>query len=219
MTAQEWKDCNDCWDMVDVVENKGTERQWRLLIRAVIRRNWAQLPRVARTAVEMAELYADGKVNVKALRSADREIYNYRLNYKFKSKNITLTALNTALICTFDGDWKEDARAYDGVTDAFVDAARVSGTKEAEYAIYCQIIRDIFGNNPFEESKYAVPIVKSKAKHLANKIYENGAFYRVPELATILEKTNCDILILDHCREKREHVRGCWVIDLLKKAA
>ena len=38
----------------------------------------------------------------------------------------------------------------------------------------------------------------------------------MPELADALEEAGCtDVEILSHCREPGEHVRGCWVVDLL----
>jgi hypothetical protein len=38
----------------------------------------------------------------------------------------------------------------------------------------------------------------------------------MPELAKALEGAGCaDPVLLDHCRRPGEHVRGCWVIDLL----
>src|SRR5439155_24569283 len=51
---------------------------------------------------------------------------------------------------------------------------------------------------------------------LAQGIYDDRAFARLPILADALEEAGCmDTEILDHCRRAREHVRGCWVLDLL----
>jgi hypothetical protein len=39
---------------------------------------------------------------------------------------------------------------------------------------------------------------------------------RLAVLADALEDAGCtDPAILDHCRQPGEHVRGCWVVDLL----
>jgi hypothetical protein len=54
------------------------------------------------------------------------------------------------------------------------------------------------------------------APRLAAAIYDERAFDRLPILADALEdagRTDADIL--GHCRSGREHVRGCWVVDLL----
>jgi hypothetical protein len=51
---------------------------------------------------------------------------------------------------------------------------------------------------------------------LAQAIYDEGAFDRLPVLADALEETGCtNADILGHCRGPGPHVRGCWVVDLL----
>lgn len=51
---------------------------------------------------------------------------------------------------------------------------------------------------------------------LAQAIYDGRAFDRLPILADTLEDAGCtDQDILAHCRSGGEHVRGCWVLDLL----
>jgi hypothetical protein len=38
----------------------------------------------------------------------------------------------------------------------------------------------------------------------------------MPILADALEDAGCDNAdILNHCRQPGEHVRGCWVVDLV----
>ena len=51
---------------------------------------------------------------------------------------------------------------------------------------------------------------------LAAATYEERTFDRMPILGDALDKlavANADIL--NHCRQPGEHVRGCWVVDLL----
>ena len=51
---------------------------------------------------------------------------------------------------------------------------------------------------------------------VARAIYEERAFERLPLLADALEDTGCtNEDILSHCHQPGEHVRGCWVVDLL----
>jgi hypothetical protein len=76
-------------------------------------------------------------------------------------------------------------------------------------------LRDIFGN-PFRpvalDQAWLTPTVTS----LAQAIYADRAFDRLPILADALEDAGCtDSCNLEHCRGGREHCRGCWVVDLL----
>jgi hypothetical protein len=51
---------------------------------------------------------------------------------------------------------------------------------------------------------------------IAQGIYDDRAFDRLPILADALEEAGCtNADILNHCRQPGEHVRGCWVVDLL----
>ena len=52
--------------------------------------------------------------------------------------------------------------------------------------------------------------------HVAQAIYEERDFARMPILADALEDAGCaDEAILEHCRGPGPHVRGCWVVDLI----
>ena len=54
---------------------------------------------------------------------------------------------------------------------------------------------------------------------LARDIDEGRAFDRMPILGDALEDAGCtDVALLRHCHDDREHVRGCWVLDLILSA-
>jgi len=51
---------------------------------------------------------------------------------------------------------------------------------------------------------------------LAQGIYDDRGFDRMPLLADALEDAGCDHGdIVAHCRGQGPHSRGCWVIDLV----
>jgi hypothetical protein len=51
---------------------------------------------------------------------------------------------------------------------------------------------------------------------LADGIYAERAFDRMPLLADALEASGCtNADLIEHCRSGRQHARGCWVVDLL----
>jgi hypothetical protein len=86
-----------------------------------------------------------------------------------------------------------------------------------ELAILCDLLRDIFV--PFAAVGVA-PAWRSWSgsliPKLAEAIYDERAFVRLPILGDALEDAGCtDTAILDHCHGPGPHVRGCWVIDLI----
>jgi hypothetical protein len=51
---------------------------------------------------------------------------------------------------------------------------------------------------------------------MAQKMYDSRDFTDMPVLADALDEAGCqDQDILSHCRSGGEHVRGCWLVDLL----
>ena len=52
---------------------------------------------------------------------------------------------------------------------------------------------------------------------IADGIYRDRAYDRMPILADALEEAGCaNPVVLLHCRDVNQvHVRGCWVVDLI----
>jgi hypothetical protein len=78
-----------------------------------------------------------------------------------------------------------------------------------------RLLRELFGN-PFRpvtaDPAWLTPTVIA----LAEGIYQESAFDRLPILADALQDAGCDSEdVLNHCRYEGVHVRGCWVSDLL----
>src|SRR5262249_419858 len=79
----------------------------------------------------------------------------------------------------------------------------------------CELLRDIFGN-PFQNPTLEAGWITSASRNIAEGIYRDGAFERLPLLADALEEGGCtEAEVLTHCRGPGPHVRGCWVVDLL----
>src|SRR5262249_54964478 len=78
------------------------------------------------------------------------------------------------------------------------------------------ILRDIFGRRPLRPVTINPAWRTSNVTALAQSIYDDRAFDRLPILADALEDAGCDNAdVLNHCRQPGEHVRGCWVLDLI----
>jgi hypothetical protein len=81
------------------------------------------------------------------------------------------------------------------------------------------LLRCIFAN-PFRPLSSADPAWLSwnngTVVRIAQGIYEDRDFDRLPILADALEDAGCTAPdILEHCRAPGEHARGCWLVDLL----
>jgi hypothetical protein len=86
---------------------------------------------------------------------------------------------------------------------------------DGERVNQARIIRDVIGN-PFRPVTSDPAWLSSTVVSLAEGIYADRAFDRMPILADALQDAGCDNAdILTHCRSDGPHVRGCWVIDLL----
>ena len=88
-------------------------------------------------------------------------------------------------------------------------------SEQSERTIQTARLRDIFGN-PFRPASFDPPWRIHSVIGLAQTIYNERAFDKVPELGDALERARCsEEAILNHCREPGEHVRGCWVVDVV----
>jgi hypothetical protein len=86
-----------------------------------------------------------------------------------------------------------------------------------EQQVQCRLLRDIVGP-PVPPAIQGTWLSRNggAVRSLAEVIYEERAFDRLPILADALEDAGCtDDALLDHCRGPGPHVRGCWVVDLI----
>lgn len=86
----------------------------------------------------------------------------------------------------------------------------------AEGRAQVQLLHDLFGPLPFRSISTDPSWQTPKVLALAQLMYDHGSFDQMPELANALEQAGCtNPEVLGHCRTGGEHVRGCWVTDLL----
>ena len=85
----------------------------------------------------------------------------------------------------------------------------------AELVVQADLCRDVF-ENPWRPRRVRPAWRTADVLALAGAMYESRDFGAMPILADALQDAGCDDEeVLSHCREDREHVRGCWVVDLL----
>ncbi|MCE9530060.1 MAG: hypothetical protein K8T89_02815 [Planctomycetes bacterium] len=76
-------------------------------------------------------------------------------------------------------------------------------------------MRDIFGN-PYHPIVFNSRWLSLDVVEIAQSIYDDRAFDRMPILADALMDAGCDNdEIIHHCRGPGSHVRGCWVLDMI----
>ncbi|MDY3557434.1 hypothetical protein R5W24_006625, partial [Gemmata sp. JC717] len=88
---------------------------------------------------------------------------------------------------------------------------------EVELSARVALVRDIF-ECPFRPPSCRVDPrrLTDTAITLARGIAADQAFDRLPILADALQESDCeDPEVLTHCRGCSQHVRGCWVVDLV----
>jgi hypothetical protein len=193
---------------------KTTERKLRLFTCACCRAIWPLLTdERSRRAVETAERFADGIATEEELRQADRladDAWNELWGTRGKAAAQMAWYVSAPYSLARNAVWGFDS-AIVGPLSAV-------------------LLRDVFGN-PFRpgppRKKQAARLWNTKLEswlawndstvgRIAQAVYDERGFDRMPILADALEDAGCsDPDILDHCRQPGEHVRGCWVVDLL----
>jgi hypothetical protein len=228
MTEAEWLACADPTLILDFLQGKASHRQLRLLAVACCLRIWTLLPVACKNLITVLESSADGLVATLEYQAAwehaeaevlaaDHDPPN-SLTYATASTGVsnppTIPSVKSCMDTAASAVACADAEsAQDDEYDATSEAA---WTQERHEQV--RLIRDIFGN-PFRAvfvNPYWLTLNDGTVVKIAQAIYADRAFDRLPVLADALEDAGChDAEILGHCRQPGPHVRGCWVVDLL----
>jgi hypothetical protein len=228
MTEQEWLQGTDPKAMMKFIRDRAGDRKLRLFACACLRR--LQLAEPSRKAVELAQRYVDGMAEAEERRrvaaAAAEEVEAAR---RYARAAITgwwddggetsLEELQAAavLVTLTESALRAADEAFSTLdsVDGYYPVFMATKTKEQEQRL---LLHDIFGN-PFRPVAVASAWLAwndGVTRKLAQAIYEERAFDRLPILADALEEAGCvNAELLNHCRQPAEHVRGCWAIDLL----
>jgi hypothetical protein len=182
-------------------------RKQRLFAIACCNRIWHSLTDTSsRMAVETSALFADGLVEKDQLMAAHFASESAVSDESEPSAPGYAASAATAVSATF---FRAESVCL------FASLAAGDDLKGGpEHTAQCNLIRDIFGN-PFRPISFNAAWLTSTVLALANGMYNEKAFDRMPILADALQDAGCDNEdILNHCRQPGEHVRGCWVVDL-----
>ncbi len=227
MTEHEWLECKNPKPMLTFLRGNASHRKLRLFGVACCRRIWHLLQdERCRNAVEVTERHADGdatneewQIAHAAVGAANREIYDPHPDDRSAHAAISIHFhAAAAAFCT-----SVDVRKYafdpsHPAADAV--AADTDGSVQTtkwrdERLQQTTLLLDIFCN-PFRPVTLDPRWLTSTVVDLAQAIYDERAFDRMPILADALTDARCnneDIIV--HCRSEGPHVRGCWIVDLV----
>jgi hypothetical protein len=213
VTNDEWLACCDPATMLHVVNRlEPSERKVRLFNAAVCRRFWNYLPEASRAILSESELIADDLAQVIAGKNdlcwrANAVVAPFDREFparNYPSEVVRIRRDSAAAVC-----YAVISNELWGAVSYFWEI------DPSERRSHPLIIRDIFGN-PFRPVTFEPSWRTLSVVRLGQTIYDERAFNKMPDLGDALERAGCrDEVILSHCREPSEHVRGCWVIDLV----
>lgn len=211
LTEAEWLAGINALRMIEYLGSLGvSDRKLRLFACACCRRFWPVLNERGRTIVEAAERYAEGDASLQELAALPRET---RLVLGAQDWSNDSFAIHHAALQTLDEDAWEAALHSSNVVAILEDVSW-----DREEAAQCALLRCLFGN-PFRTVPWDPTWLSwhdALLVSMARRMYESGDFADMPVLADALEEVGCtDAAVLNHCRQAGEHVRGCWVVDLL----
>ncbi len=208
MTEAEWLACEDPTPMLDFLRGKTSDRKLRLFACACCRRVWDLLLRKqSRTAIEIAESQADGGVTGERLNRAWSAASKVSRSFYVESGQSKPYAA-AKVVETVCWEPEQGARAAS-------EGVRRIKRSRTEQNTHSALVRDIF-ENPFHPVDVNPSWLTSTVLALAQGIYTERAFDRMPILADALQDAGCDREdVLSHCRSVGPHVRGCWVIEML----
>jgi hypothetical protein len=214
-----------------------SERKSRLFAVACCRSILHLMPTdEARDCVLAAELYADGAISADQLSGAvDASMRSYERDWRqrraarvphagFRYERVVQDAIGrvhrqesarASVIRASAEAWAFYAMAE---ADEEYTEERYHSLRNAEHARQADMLRDIVGNpwSPSAVDPAWLAWNDRCAERLARYVYDERAFDRLPILHDLLLDAGCDDeAMLAHCREAKDHVRGCWVVDLL----
>jgi hypothetical protein len=206
VTEAEWNACTDPQPMLEFLQGKASDRKLWLIAVGYCRSIWRLMndPR-SRRGVEVAEQVADGYVTRTELEQVSQEATTAWREHRDVASAAACQA--SFIKGVDDRSWLEwiASSASDTV------APEIGRNRHARV----HVLHEVFGN-PFRPTTLDQAWLTGSVVSLAQAIYTDRAFDRLPVLADALEDAGCTNQdILDHCRQPGEHCRGCWVVDLL----
>jgi hypothetical protein len=196
LTERDWLGRASIERMLEHVAGTVSERKLRLFVSACCRRID---PARHRDVFDLAEAYADGHATAHQLAAA-------RFAGRFQPGHPAWAVA-----------WEPGLPPLHAVQRALWWAAGQGGWREPS-SREADLLREVVGNpfRPVRLDPAWLAASDGAAVGLARTIYAERRFADLPFLGDALEEAGCtDEAVLAHCRQGGEHVRGCWLVDLV----
>jgi hypothetical protein len=214
MKKAEWLACTNPQWMLEFLRGKSSDRKQRLFAVACCRRVFDEYGYGMSfdEPLAWAEWYADGNATAFDLAKIEEGVQG---DVCEPSECFSAVAAAVALAVA--------TQNFDPalVPAAVIEAAKCCGyftsprQENEEYVSQCDILRDLFGEGLIRPVELLPTWLTPSLVELASHIYEKRSFDRLPALGKELKNAGCEeVTVLEHCRKKGTHVRGCWVVDL-----
>jgi hypothetical protein len=212
MTEAEWLAATHPAPMVSYLRLV-SDRKYRLLACACCGWVLGSLNRSCNQALSVAEAFADGEASLEQLRKASRDAFRSaqakRRSHVRSADWLAMSAVASACEVNIN-----QALHAVGMVANYRGGHTQPRLAQA-FSELVPVVHDIFGN-PFRPVAVEPAWLTSTVVALAEGVYQDRAFDRLPILADALMDAGCDNDdVLNHCRGEGPHVRGCWVVDLL----
>jgi hypothetical protein len=195
-------------------------RLLRLYACACCRQVWHLLGAEGRAAVEVAERYADGRASKADLRQAEGAAWQAYLKCADAVQLATTQAKLAACYAAGPSITRGGKLSAERAGLAFAYSVEVMlGANATRRPLQCDLLHDLFGNpfRPVSADPAWLRWNDGTVRKMAQALYEERAFERLPLLADALEDAGCtEDALLSHLRGPGPHVRGCWALDLLR---
>jgi hypothetical protein len=208
MTEAYWLACADPEEMLECMRGMVSDRKLRLFGCVCCRAIWELLTdERSREGVMVAESYADGQASTDQLAEAHRIAFaafedGDCADYLAAAYLAPAVSLNASL----------------STAEAALKAAAPNATASARKS-QAALLRDIIGYPFFPSPPLPAAVLAwhdATVRRLAEAIYEERAFGRLPVLADALLDAGCEQEeLIAHCRLEGPHVKGCWGVDLV----
>ena len=227
MTEAEWlqEQYHSQWMVISVCDvakasrTKAGRRKLRLFACGCCRLLWTLIddPRL-REGVDLAEHFAEGQVSKEKLAEMHGAICGLNaVGFMADGLGMAERSARDMAIATTDVRPGDVAFAMTCYPTAL--AGMRIGAWDGE-SLICDLLRCVFGNpfRPMTIDRNWRTWNHGTVPKLAQAMYDERAFDRLPILADALEDAGCtEVELLAHCRGPGPHSRGCWVIDSLLK--